>query len=200
MNYNQLNSADWMDQADQKIRANWRFLTIIRYLGIPLFAFFCMGLLSLKFDFPKDEFTVSASEVFISLVAFLIIYRCAYQKYGTAFLTFTLVIAPLGMILSFQELKNFTAAWSYYLTGADLVLFIWWYVLCVQLRQVNVRMRLKVIRSSESFLHAINVLQQAVTLEELHSKFGSLLREKDDGNLAHEESIVEAYKQIKKNF
>lgn len=81
---------------------------------------------------------------------FLILYRTAYKKYGTRFLTLCLAIGFFKMFaIALVALNTMDDIWIFGALLVDVSLYGWWWILSLKLRKMN-----KIIRRQQQFVSA----------------------------------------------
>lgn len=189
-----------LDSNDKKLRKNWLFIAFIKYLGLPILALALIGILSTKFDFDEKIFYGYIFFLIAGIIWLPILYYRAYKKYGTILLGLFLIIGPFAMLKSllesFSALTQLKAPMhEYLLILVDLAVFVWWYVLCYNMRKLNKKIRFYPLTFSKCYIEAKQAFDEALTLENLNEKFALLLRSKEDGNLQKEDILRYAYKE-----
>lgn len=164
-------------QKEKKIRKRWLNLTIFTHIFIPSI-FLLLGILASSIY--KSLSLVIGIPVFAILIflSFYILYHCAYQKLGTRYLTFCIILGSLNeirnlgkTIVSSDLLTLPTSKYLFLLEVISFAISVYWYVLSFQLRKMNKKIRLRErrsIESSEEYKNIISTIQTASSTEDLN--------------------------------
>jgi hypothetical protein len=151
---------------EQRIRARWLLATRIFYFTLPIL-FCCFTMIGAVYrgfgeqGFVNGFFTalaVMGLSMIPSTIGYSILRHCAYKKFGTKWLTFSLCSTLLsGWVVFFPP-------------------YYWWFKLSLQLRRMN-----KVIRASQAwenslYADSLKSLQAAGNEEELNTVFSSMIQ------------------------
>lgn len=182
------------DDDDNKIRKHWLIFTSLNYLTFPFLLLIKMANESESIDITQLVLGFCIMSC-LCLMGFLLIYHCAYKKYGNILLTFLLIVSPIRMVADiFQSLQESLDILSTILILLDSGIFLWWYALSLKLRKLNSKIRSQSMLSSESYSQALSILQNATTLDELDSDFGRLMRNLEKEGTLTVNAVFEAYK------
>lgn len=134
-----------MDEKDRKVRKQWLYLLITLSTSYALYTLFQSPLASVQLPL-LFKYSLIAYMVVVPLVIYFMLYRCAYKKPGTKFLTFLLISAPIvyigGSIATILEkLPLPNDAWSWAYTIFQSGLGIWWYFLHWKMRAINKKLK-----------------------------------------------------------
>ena len=127
---------------EKSVRKQWLILTIIALLAWPLLTLIFFTVLSKQEQVPGSVYWIFVSMALLTVLFVYILYRCAYVKPGIRFLTFLLIVGPLLKIKATMDaLKTGHDAVTLIALAVNLGLYIWWYILSLQLRKMNKRIR-----------------------------------------------------------
>ena len=137
----------------EKIRKRWLIsLLADTAMGIivALLAYFNYGLFQEISKYNNEFFSISMGFILSTLpfvLSYWISYHCAYKKRGTAWLMWTLIIIPIGMIFGYpKHLPLFlqliltwnTYEWPFIAIKTGLEIYYW--INCWTLRKINLSM------------------------------------------------------------
>ncbi|WP_154017859.1 hypothetical protein [Candidatus Protochlamydia phocaeensis] len=183
-----------------KVKKRWLLLLVTMSLVLPLFNLGVEGAFLSNEAF-KLALIETSIQLFVGLIWALVMYFCAYKKPGTGLLTFQLVLGVIGLIkmpaFLIDDLKQGHGQIRLYLNLINIGITIGYYVLSYQLRKINKAIQSAGIQFSDLYTEALADLQQAATIKELDTRFGSLMWQKNNGDLQREEAIIAAYKSQK---
>ncbi|NGX58967.1 MAG: hypothetical protein KR126chlam3_00109 [Chlamydiae bacterium] len=112
-----------------------------------------------------------------NLISFWIIYHCAYRKYGTAWLTWCLVIGPIIFLVENAKIFNEPFnEWTLRALLLDIVVFGYWYFLSVKFRKDNKNIQIQSFISSDTYAEAVASIRSAKNLDDLQFKFHEAFR------------------------
>ncbi len=81
---------------------------------------------------------------FGGLIWFWVGYHCAYKKRGTKWLTFWLVVSPVGLLVELvgsakemQDMQGMVFILYLVLLAATTAFFGWWYSMTLKMRKIN---------------------------------------------------------------
>jgi hypothetical protein len=139
-----------MTKPEEKTRKRWLFATFSYFILYPLALCGFLAFLSRSGSKSVAILVVFLVCGIIKIFPMLLIWHCAYRKYGTKLLTFWLVIWPLPMfalILGIFAKSVDVGARLYFLI--EFAFFVWWFLVSLKMRAVN-----KSIKERLSFKNA----------------------------------------------
>lgn len=189
----QENEAFVISPCDAHTRRWWLISTIVNYLAIlfPLVALLCYN--ALARDPPKEileTFLMLSVTVVILTPGFAIMYHCAYKKFGTAWLTWSMITTPYGLIRTYFELRNNWNCASSVIMGVFVASSLWWIEQSLRLRKTNKRITCEIFERSELASSIKTQISTASTLTELNVVMHNLINEWPQ----HESVIKNLYK------
>ncbi len=148
------------------LRKSWLWMTLLCYT-LPS-ALFWMEMFAAQPDCVKVWIGCFVFTFVLQVPFLLVLWHCAYRKYGTKYLTLVLLTAPFGMLvgaISFfvpsveegmrhyfaNSLTTFSLSlhetqivWGWVFIAAYLIsmgVWVWWYILSFKLRRMNKKIR-----------------------------------------------------------
>jgi hypothetical protein len=125
---------------EKSVRKLWLVISVIAILAWPLITLGFMTFLSRKEHVPASIYWIYVIVALVTVGVFYLLYRCAYVKPGTRFLTFVLIVGPL---LKLKATVDALRMGHDHVTLIALVVnlgfYAWWYYLSLKLRQMNKR-------------------------------------------------------------
>jgi len=94
-------------EAEEKIRKHWLFSTLCFLILYPLFLCAFLAILSLRVPLTEEAIYEPLRYALSGALSMLIIWQCAYRKYGTRVLRFWLFITPIRMIGTIMRLSHY---------------------------------------------------------------------------------------------
>lgn len=183
-----------LDASEIKTRKNWLLVTF--YWA---FLSFFSGMFFFYSEIPQfgSNLPFAILGGVIGLVLLLLwnaaLYFWTYKNHGNKFLIFNLATLPMGIISQIYNYESMPRnEFLHFLVM--FALSISWFDLSFKLIKINKKIKQSILKAHPDVAEALNLFKDVKTIQELDLSFGKLLREKNDGNLATEESIVEAYK------
>lgn len=178
-------------EQEQRIRKHWLLATRAFYLGLPLvssvllFIFYSLNRLGHE----------DLSEVIVLLPLFiwyLVMKHCTYKKYGTAFMTFVMVMAPIRLLVDASNVKEYVDIIFCILTFG---LYAWW--LCASCKLKPVNKKAESWRDSLKFFErSLTIMKMAKDLQELETIRLNMLRRWPESEL----TIIVAYQERKRDL
>ena len=130
-------------EKQKALRKEWLLLTIMLYF---VFMPFRIGHLILNPDPAQNPaadrepyfiLTMVIVYAFFSFLYFYVLYRCAYKKPGTRYLTVLLVITAVGILRELGSISKSLSMLDQCLSVVSLLAYSWWCVLSYRLRELN---------------------------------------------------------------
>ncbi|MFZ0565781.1 MAG: hypothetical protein WAM28_06320 [Chlamydiales bacterium] len=113
-------------------------------------------------------------------LGFYILYHCAYKKYGTAYLTFTMVVYPIvilkdlwGIISDFDSDPGF----YFWLLFFALIIYGTFYFFSFRIRKINHKIQTFEFTSSDYFQKNIALLRESKDEAELACNYGEIFKQ-----------------------
>lgn len=119
---------------EQKIRKRWKLANKAFYLTGLLI---CIILVTLLYflNALDEKYIIKAGVVSIgSVIFYLIMNRCTYTKYGTKFMTFVMIMAPVRII---QEISRAKDIYDFIGIFVSMGLYGWWLYASMSLKPLN---------------------------------------------------------------
>ena len=127
---------------EKSLRKQWLVLSWIAILAWPLVTLAFMGYVAMREHVPGHVLGVFLGVAVVTAVVFYFLYYCSYVKPGIRFLTFCLIVGPL---LKLKATVDALKVGHDVVTVAALVVnlgfYIWWYVLSLKLRKMNLALK-----------------------------------------------------------
>lgn len=136
-----------MNEKELKIRKQWLLLLITSTVLTLICNIVCISTDSSLPLSPASMYFLRAFTTLFPLGWSLLLYRCAYKKPGTKFLTVLLFLTPatyiaMAGVYIFRTVQLPSTAWWYW--GYNLLttgLAIWWYTLHWKMRTINKKIK-----------------------------------------------------------
>jgi hypothetical protein len=124
--------------SENKIRKHWLLSAGSLFLFYPIVRFVLFLLLLPQGALSKGVLMDSLAHVFSGTFVMLVIWHCAYRKYGTKLLSFWLFVSPLTMGASIMKaLRESGDTWTVSFISFEVAVFLWWFLLSLKMRSVN---------------------------------------------------------------
>ncbi len=156
------------------LRKYWLFATFFSYVLYPLLAITL--LFFFKETLPKDAFSQTSAQLIGGLFAFWIIWYCAYENPGTAWLTCLLVIKAYALFSSISSIIRDSNIWNVGLESIEIAIVAWWCLLSLKLRKLNIKIQIETFVSSAFYHVSVNSIRSAVDLDDLQFKYHDAIR------------------------
>jgi hypothetical protein len=182
-----------LDNENQKIRKQWLKYSLFYFLAYPLL------ILAYFKNFVWNDLQSGLSTLSLGLISGLIFfgipYYFAYKKSGTRWLTLCLFIGPFRVANEVLAYLKFSRdSWEISMLILDIIIYAGWYILTWKLRKVNRQMQLRK-QFPQEIKTCVEILEGAVSLEELTAKFHELIR-----SYPQLEAILSHVYRLKKNM
>ena len=180
-----------ISKEDQEIRKKWLWLTISANT-----IFLILSIIT-HFLFKEwEEMGVELFMLLFELIPIYLMYRWAYKKPGTKFLTFNIVtgilIGPISLIYFLFDLR-----WELKLNFLiSLPVYYMWLHYSYLLRKTNRKIRQERLQLNPEYVNGIKLLQESKNAADLKIRFLQLVRE----NPAIKFEIKKDFKKLKKSF
>lgn len=197
-----------MTPQEVKVRYFW-LISTISLTCFPLLLF-SLIVYVLTIVYGEDSSTALLGTVAISTICAILTYiliHCAYRKFGTAYLTFCLVLGPiyflkatLGTWTSLSDLiaEGLPAPFVLVLTSCFLMnifLYLFWFVMSCKLRKVNREILRRKIHSCNTYQEAVAKLTNATCINDLNQKFSNIVKRPHENGFV--DALHEEYKKQK---
>ncbi|MBS3903807.1 MAG: hypothetical protein KGZ39_00590 [Simkania sp.] len=169
-----------LNKNEEKHRKHWLIATVISLLILPTCQFMFLAIFSTEMPFSEDTMLELLATDIINLVAFWIVWRCAYKKPGTAILNLGLILTLFGMLVAlFKLFSNPYDLWTVGLILPTLAISAWWCKLSLKLRQTNklLQAQLALQQSPSAYGDSIQELRQLDNLASLDATFAELVKQ-----------------------
>jgi len=159
---------------EEKIRKRWLITTIIlAFSPFFLLSIHCVlyAFISANYQGIANCFILTFLRLIWDLIAFWVLWHCAYKKHGTAWLTFIICGTWLSsdIFFSFKSIK---------IIGILVFLFkIWWIYQCYQLRKVNIKIQVNAFAATDDYKKAVSSIRSATDIDDLTFRFHEAFRE-----------------------
>lgn len=133
--------------SEEKIRNHWLLSTFCFLVLYPLLLCVLMAVLSVYVPVTQKGIYEPLGYAASGTLSLLIIWHCAYRKFGNRLLRLWLVVVPARTFVSTMEyFKVPYSAWTIVFIVIETSLFLWWFVLTLKMLRINkaVRKRLPI--------------------------------------------------------
>ncbi len=137
--------SDHLTEEQLKMRKNWLAWSILRQMWFFLNSCILPFMIVSSGMIDGGKYSGSVIGTFMSsLLAILVGYICAYKNYGTRFLNFLLIIAPIAFMQRMFDLAHIPLTYLgliLILLIVDVTSFFFWYRLTLKMRKLNYKIK-----------------------------------------------------------
>src|ERR1700722_6352672 len=153
-----------------KVRKHWLIATCFQFLILaPFLCILKLLFIPMESSAKTELVGETIGYALTSFISFYIVYYCAYKKFGTGWLTFSLIFGLISLIA--QLLLTLTD--SSYIGFA--MANIWWLLISLKLRKANIAIQLNNKPTDPVYTQSLLELESAQNLEDLDAKFYALV-------------------------
>lgn len=134
-----MNSSDCaIDKSEIRVRQHWLLSTLCLLVICPIVLYALMTVIFYQQMHIADVLFELGIQIFAGVITTLVIWHCAYRKYGSKLLNCWLVVRSLSMVASIGDsLRTSDSIWTLVFLAIEIAFFMWWFILSIQIKIVN---------------------------------------------------------------